>query len=452
MIWLIDYTHYKKDVDPRLVESKRTYFRLKSYVRYKKIGETAPVSNRVYGIGLLRLATILANNGIEVRYMHYYMLEDEIKNNGKMPEAVAFSAVCPTVPLCAELAKKIKSLSPGTEIMIGGPHVNLNPNETARRFPIFDRIITGYEHEAAEKIAGIKLREITEPYADFSLLPFPLKDYAINTFTSMGCPFRCNYCVDGRAPHFCANPDGQIEQLKKLLPERNLVHFFDSVLGYSREGILRVCEKLKNSGHKLLLSCDMRAELLTPEIVRALEEAGFVEIRMGFESSDPDILSTNNRTLTPDIFLNQVKMVRESSHLYITLYSITGIPGTDAETQEKTLRFCDELFKEGLVDEIKNALYVPYPIEGVCYADRGITLLSEEWENYDRQSFPVFKTDRLDADELWELYIHTAESINQSWLKGLGFDSFDDVPLIEGYYSEYIEDKYLNTNPKTRED
>ena len=446
MIWLIDYSHYQKDIDPRLAECKKNYYRIKNYVRYNKIGKTAPVSNRVFGNGLLRLATILARNGIEVRYMHYYMLEDELNNNAEIPEKVAFSAVCPTVPLCARLAERIKSIRPDTQALIGGPHVNLNAEETVRRFPVFDMAVTGYEHEAAEKIAGVKLKEVTDIYSDYSLLPFPLKDYAINTFTTMGCPFKCDYCVDGRAPHFVASPDGQIEQLKKLLPERNLVHFFDSVLGYSREGVLRVCEKLKSSGHKFLLSCDMRADLLTPEIVRALEEAGFVEIRLGFESSDPDILETNNRTLTVDCFLDQIKMVREVSNLYIALYSITGIPGSDVETQKKTLKFCDMLFKEGLVDEIKNALYVPYPVDGVCYADRGITLLSEDWENYDRQSFPVFKTDRLSADELWELYIYTAKSINQSWLESLGFNSFDDVPEIEGYYTEYIQDKYLGGN------
>ncbi len=82
-------------------------------------------------------------------------------------------------------------------------------------------------------------------------------------------------------------------------------------------------------------------------------------------------------------------------------------------------------------------------MDGVNYAERGITLLSENWEDYDRQSFPVFKTDKLSAEELWELYIYTAQSINQSWLSSLGFATFDDVPIIEGYYSEYIHENYM---------
>ena len=98
-------------------------------------------------------------------------------------------------------------------------------------------------YTAAEQLAGHSLQQVGGDYVDYSLLPYPLHTYAINTFTTMGCPFRCSYCADGRAPHFVASPDGQMEQLKKLLPARNLVHFFDSVLGFSQEGIRNVCNE-----------------------------------------------------------------------------------------------------------------------------------------------------------------------------------------------------------------
>lgn len=442
MIWLIDYTHYKRDIHPQLKQHKQDYFRLKSYVRSKIIGPTAPVSSKVYGAGLLRLATILSENGVEVRYMHYYMLEEILACGEPLPEKIAFSSICPTVPMCAELAARIKRLSPDTKVVIGGVHVNLNPELTRNRFPVFDELIVGYETEAAERIAGRRLARIPEKYADYSLLPYPLSDYAINTFTSMGCPFKCDYCVDGLAPHYCASKDGQISDMKALLPPRTLVHFFDSVLGFPQGGVLRVCDTLKKAEHDFLLSCDMRADMLTPETVRAMEEAGFVEVRLGMESAVQDILDRNGRTLSADKFTEQIKMIRSSSNLYVTLYSMTGLPGTDRLTQEKTLEYCDYLFQSRLVDEIKNALYVPYPLPGVDYSLRGVELLTEDWSRYDRQSFPVFRTKEMSAEELWDLYLYTAESINRSWLSGCGFSSFDEVPVIDGYYNEYVEANY----------
>ena len=443
MIWLIDYTHYHKPIDPRLNACKQDYFRIKSYVRSKKIGPTAPVSSKVFGTGLLRLATILDRNGVEVRYLHYYDLERLLDEGEPIPARVAFSAICPTIPMCAELAARIKSKSPDTVLIIGGVHVKLNAELTRERYPIFDRFCVGYEHEAAEDIAGHSLSPVYEPYADYGLLPAPLHTYAINTFTTMGCPFKCSYCVDGMAPRFCAAKDGQIEIMKDLLPERNLVHFFDSVLGFSREGLLRVCESLQKAEHPFLLSCDMRADLLTPELLTEMEKAGFVEIRLGMESADQSILDRSQRTLSVNKFLEQIRMIRESSNLYVTLYSITGLPGTTRETQEKTLEFCDYLFRENLVDEIKNSLYVPYPMDGVDYEARGVHILTDDWSCYDRQSHPVFRTDLMSDEEMWELYIHTAKSINESWLRGLGFASIDEVPVIDGYYCEYVEENYM---------
>lgn len=444
MIWLVDYTHYEKDIDPRLIQCKQDYYRLKSYVRYHKIGPTAPVKSRVFATGLLRLATILHRNGIAVRYLHYYMLADMLSQGVQLPEKVAFSCVCPTVPGCAQLAARIKAAAPDTKVILGGVHVNLSAELTRKRFPVFDQLCIGHEYAAAEQIAGTALKEYAGDYVDYSLLPYPLQEYAINTLTTVGCPFRCSYCADGRAPHFRASPDGQMQQLKKLLPERTLVHFFDSVLGFSQEGIREICDNLERAEHPFLLSCDMRAELLTPELVQKMEKAGFVEIRMGFESADPALLKRNERTLTVDHFLEQIKMVRENSNLYIALYSITGLPGTDAQGQEKTLEYCDFLFREHLCDEIKNALFVPYPIAGVSYADRGVEILTDDWSLYDRQSYPVFRTEKMDQQELWELYIHTAQSINQSWLHSQGFGSIDEVPVIEGYYQEYIHANYMN--------
>lgn len=149
MIWMVDCTHYPKQIHPALQKAKQDYFRIKSYLRHQKIGPTAPVKTRVFGTGLLRLATILARNGIPVSYMDRPMLEARLQSGEEIPEKVAFSCVCPTVPMCGELARQIKALRPDAQVLIGGPHINLAPRETRERYPIFDRLVVGYELDAA---------------------------------------------------------------------------------------------------------------------------------------------------------------------------------------------------------------------------------------------------------------------------------------------------------------
>ncbi len=443
MVWLVDYTHYTKDIDPELARLRSEYFEIKTYKRAMIIGETAPVKTRVFSTGLLRIATILARNGIDVKYIHYYMLEDLLDSTEEYPEIVAFSAVCPTVPHCARMAELIKAKSPKTKVKLGGSHVNVCTEETLRRYPVFDELTKGYECEGASKVVERKLNGVSEIYVDYSLLPYPITEYAINTFSSMGCPFACSYCVDGLAPHFVAQPDGNLGVLKELLPRRNLVHFFDSVLGFSADGIRRVTEAVKRTEHDFILSCDMRADLLTPELVHLMEGAGFREIRMGIESSDDELLSMNKRTLSVKRFEEQVKMVRANSNLYITLYSITGLPGTTRESQMRTLEYFDYLLMDKLADEIKNALYVPYPIDGLDYLKRGVYVTNDDWACYDRQSYPVFRTDLMSEAEIWSVYLDTARSINNSWLRSCGFDTPRDIPKTDIQYAEYIQANYL---------
>lgn len=446
MIWLVDYTYYNLSIDAELSRQKRDYFQIKTYKRATIIGETAPIKTRPFATGLLRLATILDRNGISVRYLSHDMLQQCLDNCDTPPQIVAFSSVTPTVPRCAKLAQQIKTRFPQTIIKIGGVHVTYNAEETLCRFPIFDEACIGYEHEAAERIAGVSLKKVADIYIDYSLLPLPLHEYAINTFSTLGCPFSCSYCMDRLSPHFTAQPDGNLGVLKKLLPKRNLVHFFDSVLGFSPEGIRKTCAAIQATEHEFILSCDMRADMLTPELLQCLSKAGFKEIRMGVESADEVLLKNNGRTLTAQKFHKQIQMIREHSDLYLTLYSITGLPGTTQVGQQKTLEYFDELFQKKLVDEIKNALYVPYPMKGLDYKARGVYVTNEDWACYDRQSFPVYHTDNFDEQTIWELYVTTAKSINESWLRSLGFSSYKDIPDLKIPYSEYVIRNYLNDN------
>ena len=442
MIWLVDYTVYEKEIDLRLKKAKIQYFQIKNYKRYTKIGLTAPVKTRTFSNGLLRLATILYENDLPVQYIHASDFISILAHSEALPETIAFSAVCPTVPPCAELCDEIHRISPKTKVFLGGAHVNVAYDLTNRKYKTFDKLIRGYEFDAAEQIAEKPCSKVPDKYLNYNLLPHPVSEYAINTFTAMGCPFSCAYCVDGCAPHFESSIDGQLSELRERIPQRTLVHFFDCVLGYSQERLLCVCDALSNLQHGMLLSCDMRAEFLNEKTIQSLIKAGFVEIRLGIESADEIQLAQNNRFLKWDDLFEKIKLVRETSSLYITLYAATGLPGITVQGQEKTISTFDYLLTEQYVDEIKNCMYVPYPMDGLDYASRGIYIMTNQWEQFDRQSFPVYRTNQLSQDDLWELYLQTTEAISKSWLKSCGASSVKDLIFPSGYYSEYIVDRY----------
>lgn len=439
MIWLVDSTTYETTIDSRLQLLKRDYARIKGWHKRNRCGEFH-ASTRTFSMGLLRLATLLSFNGLKVRYLTCDDLETMLSDrSAEMPECIAFSTVCGTVPRCDELRKRVKAASPSTRVLIGGAHVNVAERLTRKRYPGFDDYIAAYELEAASRIAGEGLaRAPVGRYVDFSLLPHPMQEYAINTFVSSGCMFNCRYCQDGRAPHFCAHESGQIGELMRLLRPRTWVHFFDSNFGYTPEGALRACDAIRSTGHRFLLSCDMRAEFVTEPLIRAMESAGFREIRMGIESPSSAVLARNNRSLEPGRVLEKARLVRETSDIYVSLYSVTCLPGTTEGTMRETEELFYELLAERAVDEVKTCMFVPYPSdEG--FAD-GVRIVDDDWSHYDRQHYPVFRYEDIGREELWQHYLRACERINDGWLDGLGVSGIDSLP--EGAFPEYFTKVY----------
>ena len=442
VIWLVDYTTYRQQVDPRLKAMRDDYFKIKAIKRARKIGPTRTPKTRTYATGALRLATILNANGFPTRYVHAYDLLDQLETCDEPPDVIAFSAVCPTVPACDSLRERINETFPDTRVMLGGSHVNVAYQQTLARYPGFDQIVHGYDMQAAGMIAGAECASDPRPFADYDLLPYGIENYAINVVTTTGCPFACSYCTDGLVPYLEASDDGSLGLLKDRLPRGTLVHFFDSVLGFSQERLLAICNRLASIDHGFLLSCDMRAELLSPRTLEALEQAGFVEIRLGIESADEEQLRHNNRFLMPDAFAKKLDMVRERTNLYVALYSASGLPGVTSRSFEATVGLLCGLLRDDMVDEVKSCMYVPYPRDGLDYETRGIHVVDHDWSHYDRQSFPVYETPLFSRSELWEMHLDSTQRINEAWAQSVGFSSPSDIPDGDSH-PEYTSENYV---------
>lgn len=450
-VWLIDATSYKKEIDQELLAVKMDYFKIKSYVRMQRIGHHVLPVQRTFSTGLLRIATLLHRMGYEVKYYHLndFMEQNIVERAKEVPDIVAFGCVCSTIPLCSLLAENIKSRCAKVITVVGGAHVNVALKKTMEKYPYFDRYSFGYDKEAADRVLHRRISgEIADmPYVDYSILPYSLNEYDMNIFTTLGCPFRCAYCQDGQMPYLEYQLDGGLGAIQGQLKPGKLVHFFDSTLGYCESRLLEVCKVLKGLNHKFVLSCDIRAEFLTEKTVEALVAAGFKEIRIGLETVDHKVLEKNSRKVLPDTVMDKIKLVRENSELYLTLYTVSGLPGFTQETYRRNQEIYQHLLETRSVDEIKNAQYVPYPRDGIDLADKGVIWKDEKWENYDRQSYPVYETKELSRQQIWEGFLGTARTINRAWLKGWGYDSVDELGNGE-LYPEYIVGSYLKEDAR----
>ncbi len=457
IIWLIDATSYKKDIDYELLNIKKDYFKIKSYVRQQVIGRHVLPTQKTFSTGLLRIATLLKRLGYSVKYFHLadFLSENMIETCLIPPMIAAFGCVCPTIPVCNKLAKKMKDYHENVITAVGGAHINIALQETMHRYIFFDRYVYGYDIDAVSRLingeAGGNIYEADDvidgssdqmPYVDYSILPYSLNEYDINLFSTLGCPFRCAYCQDGQVPYYENLLDGGISRLRGQLVPKKLIHFFDSTLGYSEHRLLKVCGALSSIHHDYILSCDIRAEFISEKTITALEKAGFKEVRIGLETTDPKVLKRNNREILPEEVMRKIELVRGKSELYLTLYTVSGLPGYTLETYKKNKEMYEYLLKTRIVDEIKNAQYVPYPRDGIDFGQRGVIIKDNDWENYDRQSFPVYETAELSRQQIWDEYLDTARVINEAWMKGWQIQSIDAIRDAD-IYPEYIVENYL---------
>lgn len=436
-ILLIDATFYRKEINEVLKQKKRDYFKIKRYVRDKYLGELDSSNQRNFSHGCLRMATLLKRAGAEVTFVSL----EELKNqsceiNRKIDDnqfnKICFSAVTPTVPLCEKFCLRKKKKGVMSSFIIGGAHINEAKKLTQARHPNFDQYEAGYEKEAVDQILGFKASEkiLEGEYVDYSILPYHIAEYALNNlFTASGCSFNCKYCADNRMPKIENSLTGGFERISPLLGEKSrLIHFFDSNMGYNQERLIEVCNALSKIKHNHIFSCNMRPELLNDEVCKALWKARFRDIMIGIENADENTLKKNAKGMKLSNVTQKLRMLQQYG-FFVTAYTMVGMPFSTKETFEHTIEMCRYYIENGLVTDCKTpAIYVPYPRDDFDYLQELGVCINDKigWENYDRQSFPVYDLKHngitITAEEIWDADLRIHDTIIDSMCKREGQD------------------------------
>jgi radical SAM superfamily enzyme YgiQ (UPF0313 family) len=423
-VWLVDATTYRRPVYLELRTLKERFLRIEHCARTRRFGPHTSRGVLTYSPGLLRIATLLAASGMAVRYMTFDDAARLIESGQDPPDFVGFGAVCPTVPRCAALARTVRRRWPRTRVALGGPHAAIAPRLTGLRFPWFHDVIDSFDQVAAARLVGRSVDSIAEPvmYLNYNLLPAPVAEYGLNLSTFTGCPFTCLYCQDNLVPKRRMEMDGGLASLLGHLKRRTPVHFCDSVFGGTITRARQICRVLSGLDHGMLLSCDIRPEFARPELLRDLQEAGFAEVRIGLDSADENVLAGARRSAQAAGLSAVLERIRDWSDLYVSVYLVTGLPGSVQGTLDLNLEKVDKLLGSGLADQIKHHLYVPYPSDQRPGGGPGVQLRTTDWARYDRSSFPVFELDGLSAEAIWNSFLDTERAILQTWSSFLGLE------------------------------
>ncbi|MHA1130535.1 MAG: B12-binding domain-containing radical SAM protein [Candidatus Helarchaeota archaeon] len=283
------------------------------------------------------------------------------------------------------LCRLIRKQFPSIKLVLGGPWASA-VYEMILNKRYCDYVIIG-EGEIAfvellkvlekgqipSKLSGVAYRENKsvqlEPpclIEDLDSLPFPAWQYfpppkkylfhaRRNIFypimTSRGCPFNCNHCtkiVHGNRLRYRSieNVIAEIQYLKDKFSVKEIT-IIDDNFTLNAKRAEKICDEIIKRDFKLLIqfSNGVRADTLTPTLIRKLKKAGTYKMAIGVESGNQDVVNKIGKRLDLNAVRRAVKLIKQEK-IILYAFFIIGHPFDTLVTMNDTIRFALEIDPE----------------------------------------------------------------------------------------------------------
>ncbi len=283
-------------------------------------------------------------------------------------DAVLFSCYIWNIECVLEVAELLKSVSPNTQIILGGPEVSYNSVEILEKYNFIDAIMRGEGEETFKEylasgidIDGVTLRKNEyivenndrEVIGDLSVLPFPYSDddleenknKLIYYESSRGCPFRCSYCLSS-VSHKLRLKDIEIvkkELLKFISHKVKIVKFVDRTFNADKERTVELIKFLISNASDTTFHFEVAADIINDEILSVLEHApkGLFQFEIGIQSTNECTISAIDRKTDFNKIAMVVKKIKSMGNIHIHLDLIAGLPYEDINSFKKSF---DDVF------------------------------------------------------------------------------------------------------------
>ena len=200
--------------------------------------------------------------------------------------------------------------------------------------------------------------------------------------TSRGCPFGCNWCakpVFGRR-YTQRSPSRVAEEMRRLKDEVAPDHiwFADDIFGLTPQWIREFATHVARLGARTPFMIQSRVDLMRPDAVAALADAGAEEVWLGVESGSQKILDAMDKGTTVEQVRSATRALKAAG-VRACWFLQLGYP---TESWEDVLRTRD-LVRDERPDDI--GVSVAYPLPGTKFYSAVREQLGERrnWEHTD---------------------------------------------------------------------
>ncbi len=370
--------------------------------------------------GLMSLGAYLLENDIDV------IIEDYIVNPYSRerardiarqfrPDIIGSTGVTMNINAAIKILGDFSEESPGSAIVMGGPHVTFDAQNILSDNPHIDFIVRGEgeitttelirnlgDDAAYKSIRGLSYRdnssirhnEMRDFIADINILPYParhliqLSKYKalglpINMITSRGCPFECIFCVGSKM----VGRRVRYFDTKRVVDEFQMlasmgfkqINIVDDLFTSHRKRCIEICEEILRRGIKHEWTAFARVDTVSRELLEIMKKSGCNMLCFGIESGVQEILDRVKKKTTLEKIEKALVLCREVGVVPMASY-IMGLPGETPETVRQTMDFA-----KSLCNSYGFHILAPFPGTEVREkADEyGMRILTSDWDLYD---------------------------------------------------------------------
>jgi anaerobic magnesium-protoporphyrin IX monomethyl ester cyclase len=207
--------------------------------------------------------------------------------------------------------------------------------------------------------------------------------YAV-IYTSLGCPFKCNYCnihalYDKPGIRF-RSPEKVIEEIDFLVKNYKIknIKILDELFVLKEDRVRRICDLIIQRGYKLNIWAYARVDTVNEALMKKMKKAGINWVAFGIESASISVREGVTKRFSQDTIKKAIEITR-AADVYIMGNFIFGLPDDDMDTMRETLDFAKQLNLE----YINFYTAMAYPGSQLYYEalQKGIKL-PEQWHGY----------------------------------------------------------------------
>lgn len=395
---------------------------------------TREIESYWYPVWLCYPAGMLPDSRVVDAPPHKISIQQTVEIAKDFELLVLFTST-PGFSVDVKMAEMMRDANPKLKVCFVGPPVTVDPERTLRSTSAIDFVVRReFDNQIVSYAKGARLEDlpnvsfrrngeivhtpdggyienldempwVTKVYKrdlDFRRYNVPfLKNPFISLYTSRGCPALCTFCLwpQTHSGHRwrLRSDDDVVNECKWAIenfPGLKEIFFDDDTFNYKGKRTIELCKKL--APLNFTFSCTSRVTT-DEDTLKAMKDAGFRLMIVGYESGDPQILKNIKKGATVEM----ARRFTQNAHkLGMTIHAdfIVGLPGESRESIRRTIDFAKELDCETIQVSIAH----PYPgTEFYDYAEtNGLIQINASMTDETGHQLPNIVYPGLDRAEL----------------------------------------------------